>query len=112
MHAQVRGHILSCALEHARGSGMRAECMLKCATQNMTAPLGAPVARMRSSAASKNALPMTASLIDGNQIAQQLRAEIKARVDARRQKGLRAPGLAVIKVGNDPASEVYVRNKR
>jgi methylenetetrahydrofolate dehydrogenase (NADP+)/methenyltetrahydrofolate cyclohydrolase len=55
---------------------------------------------------------MTASLIDGNQIAQQLRTDIKARVDTRRQKGLRAPGLAVIKVGNDPASEVYVRNKR
>jgi methylenetetrahydrofolate dehydrogenase (NADP+)/methenyltetrahydrofolate cyclohydrolase len=55
---------------------------------------------------------MTASIIDGNKIAQQLRAEIKQRVDARLQRGERAPGLAVLKVGNDAASEVYVRNKR
>jgi len=55
---------------------------------------------------------MTARIIDGNKIAQQLRAEIKARVDARLRQGQRAPGLAVLKVGSDPASEVYVRNKR
>ena len=47
------------------------------------------------------------SIIDGKQIAQDLRQRIKARVD-----GLdRAPGLAVILVGEDPASAVYVRNK-
>lgn len=55
---------------------------------------------------------MTASIIDGNKISQQLRTETKGRVDARLRRGLRAPGLAVLKVGNDPASEVYVRNKR
>ncbi len=47
------------------------------------------------------------SIIDGKQIAQDLRQRIKTRVD-----GLdRAPGLAVILVGDDPASAVYVRNK-
>lgn len=55
---------------------------------------------------------MTAQLIDGKAIAAQLLTEIKTRVDARRNAGQRAPGLAVIMVGNNPASEVYVRNKR
>jgi methylenetetrahydrofolate dehydrogenase (NADP+)/methenyltetrahydrofolate cyclohydrolase len=55
---------------------------------------------------------MTARIIDGNKIAQELRADIKKRVETRTAKGLRPPGLAVIKLGNDPASEIYVRNKR
>ena len=55
---------------------------------------------------------MTAKIIDGKQIAAELRKTLKSRVDERVKKGLRKPGLAVILVGNDPASEVYVRNKR
>lgn len=55
---------------------------------------------------------MTAQIIDGKQIAAELRKSLKQRVDKRLAKGLRKPGLAVILVGNDPASEVYVRNKR
>jgi methylenetetrahydrofolate dehydrogenase (NADP+)/methenyltetrahydrofolate cyclohydrolase len=55
---------------------------------------------------------MIARVIDGNKFAQELRAEIKQRVDERLRRGHRPPGLAVLKVGNDPASEVYVRNKR
>ena len=55
---------------------------------------------------------MTAKIIDGKQISAELRKTLKSRVDARVEKGLRKPGLAVILVGNDPASEVYVRNKR
>lgn len=55
---------------------------------------------------------MTAQLIDGKTIAADIRRELRGRVDARTAKGLRAPGLAVILVGADPASEVYVRNKR
>lgn len=55
---------------------------------------------------------MSAHLIDGKRIAAALRSDIRTRVDARRAAGLRAPGLAVILVGQDPASEVYVRNKR
>ncbi len=55
---------------------------------------------------------MTAQLIDGKAIAANIREEIAQKVAARRKKGLRAPGLAVILVGNDPASEVYVAHKR
>jgi methylenetetrahydrofolate dehydrogenase (NADP+)/methenyltetrahydrofolate cyclohydrolase len=55
---------------------------------------------------------MTASLIDGKAIAQQLRTSIKEKVSARLANGLRAPGLAVILVGCDPASQVYVGSKR
>jgi methylenetetrahydrofolate dehydrogenase (NADP+)/methenyltetrahydrofolate cyclohydrolase len=55
---------------------------------------------------------MTASLIDGKAIAQQLRTSVKEKVSARLAQGLRAPGLAVILVGSDPASEVYVGSKR
>lgn len=55
---------------------------------------------------------MTAKIIDGKAIAAQLRDDITARVATRTKKGLRAPGLAVIIVGADPASEIYVRNKR
>lgn len=55
---------------------------------------------------------MTAQLIDGKAIAARLRQEIAKRVAERRQQGLRAPGLAVILVGSDPASQVYVAHKR
>jgi len=55
---------------------------------------------------------MSARILDGKKLAQQLRTEIKHRVDQRLQSGGRAPGLAVLKIGHDPASEVYVRNKR
>ncbi|XPF94133.1 bifunctional methylenetetrahydrofolate dehydrogenase/methenyltetrahydrofolate cyclohydrolase FolD [Colwellia sp. RE-S-Sl-9] len=55
---------------------------------------------------------MTASLINGKEIAQQIRTSVKRKVDQRIQNGLRVPGLAVILVGSDPASEVYVGSKR
>jgi methylenetetrahydrofolate dehydrogenase (NADP+)/methenyltetrahydrofolate cyclohydrolase len=55
---------------------------------------------------------MSARILDGKKIAQELRAEIKQRVDRRLASGKRPPGLAVLKVGNEAASEVYVRNKR
>lgn len=55
---------------------------------------------------------MTAQLIDGKQIAADIRKNIALQVQDRLNKGLRAPGLAVILVGSDPASEVYVSHKR
>ena len=55
---------------------------------------------------------MTAQLIDGKQIAADIRKNIAQQVQDRLSQGLRAPGLAVILVGNDPASEVYVAHKR
>ena len=53
---------------------------------------------------------MTAQLIDGVLLSQQLRADIGHRAAALSARG-RQPGLAVILVGEDPASAVYVRNK-
>ena len=50
-------------------------------------------------------------LIDGKQTARDIRAELKAQVEAAVSAGRRAPGQAVILVGDDPASQVYVRNK-
>jgi len=55
---------------------------------------------------------MNAQLIDGKQIAANLRKEIAAKVAERTERGLRLPGLAVILVGSDPASQVYVSHKR
>ncbi|MBL4832511.1 MAG: bifunctional methylenetetrahydrofolate dehydrogenase/methenyltetrahydrofolate cyclohydrolase FolD [Pseudomonas sp.] len=55
---------------------------------------------------------MSAQLIDGNATAKAMRESIRQRVEARTKTGLRAPGLAVVLVGNDPASEVYVSHKR
>ena len=53
---------------------------------------------------------MTAQIIDGNALAQELRRSFKARAEALAARGQR-PGLAVILVGKDAASQVYVRNK-
>lgn len=55
---------------------------------------------------------MNAKILDGKRIADDLLESLKLRVDARIASGKSAPGLAVILVGNDPASSVYVRNKR
>lgn len=55
---------------------------------------------------------MTARIIDGKQIAARLREQLKGEVGALEMQLGRPPGLAVIRVGDDAASEVYVRNKR
>lgn len=55
---------------------------------------------------------MTAQLIDGKTISAALLDRVAAGVKARTEAGKRAPALAVILVGNNPASEVYVRNKK
>ena len=55
---------------------------------------------------------MTATLIDGKAVAAKVREEIKQQVERRLAEGKRPPGLAVILVGQDPASQVYVNNKR
>ncbi|MBW3140212.1 bifunctional methylenetetrahydrofolate dehydrogenase/methenyltetrahydrofolate cyclohydrolase FolD [Ferrimonas balearica] len=55
---------------------------------------------------------MSAAIIDGKAIAASIRQTIQASVAERVSQGLRAPGLAVILVGQDPASQVYVGNKR
>ena len=55
---------------------------------------------------------MSARIIDGKAIAATTRQQAKQQIDARLAAGKRRPGLAVILVGTDPASEIYVRNKR
>jgi len=55
---------------------------------------------------------MSAKIIDGKQVAADLHATIKQRVEKRLNEGKKAPGLAVVLIGEDPASQVYVRNKR
>ena len=52
---------------------------------------------------------MTAQIIDGKAIAENLLNNIKAKIDARIAAGKRAPCLAVVLVGADPASAIYVR---
>ncbi|MBK1733300.1 bifunctional methylenetetrahydrofolate dehydrogenase/methenyltetrahydrofolate cyclohydrolase FolD [Thiococcus pfennigii] len=54
---------------------------------------------------------MTAKILDGKAIAAEIRGTIGTRVAALRAAGGRPPGLAVVLVGEDPASQVYVRNK-
>ena len=55
---------------------------------------------------------MTANIIDGKSIAKKIRSEIKDRVESIIDNDGQVPGLAVIQVGQDSASSVYVRNKR
>jgi methylenetetrahydrofolate dehydrogenase (NADP+)/methenyltetrahydrofolate cyclohydrolase len=54
----------------------------------------------------------TATVIDGKAIAREIREEVRAATDRLEARGLRRPGLAVVLVGDNPASQVYVRNKR
>ena len=55
---------------------------------------------------------MAAQIIDGKAISAKVRDELAAIVADRTRRGYRPPGLAVVLVGADPASQVYVRNKR
>ena len=55
---------------------------------------------------------MTAHIINGKALAQQIRNEIANKVKVRVENGLSIPGLAVIQVGSDPASKIYVNNKQ
>lgn len=54
---------------------------------------------------------MTAQLIDGKAIAADVRQRVAEKVQARFDAGARAPGLAVVLVGGDPASRIYVNSK-
>ncbi len=53
-----------------------------------------------------------AIILDGKYLAKKIKEELKKEIEEYTKKGLRKPALAVILVGNDPASEVYVKNKR
>lgn len=58
------------------------------------------------------AAPTPARILDGKRVADTLLDELRVRVDARVEAGGTRPGLAVVLVGADPASQSYVRNKR
>jgi len=55
---------------------------------------------------------MPATIIDGKAIALTIQSEVAQKIRQRTARGLRAPGLAVVAVGEDGASRIYVRNKR
>ncbi|NEX19058.1 bifunctional methylenetetrahydrofolate dehydrogenase/methenyltetrahydrofolate cyclohydrolase FolD [Thiorhodococcus mannitoliphagus] len=55
---------------------------------------------------------MSAAILDGKAIAADIRADVRTQVEHLLANGGRAPGLAVVLVGENPASQVYVRNKR
>ena len=55
---------------------------------------------------------MTAKIISGSALSKQIKAQIAQQITQYRNEGKRAPGLAVILVGADPASQVYVASKR
>ena len=55
---------------------------------------------------------MSATVIDGKAIAEEIQREVAAKIRARVAQGIRPPGLATILVGDDGASRIYVRNKR
>jgi methylenetetrahydrofolate dehydrogenase (NADP+)/methenyltetrahydrofolate cyclohydrolase len=55
---------------------------------------------------------MTATIVDGREVAARVRAEVAREVEKLASETGRPPGLATILVGEDPASEIYVRNKR
>jgi methylenetetrahydrofolate dehydrogenase (NADP+)/methenyltetrahydrofolate cyclohydrolase len=55
---------------------------------------------------------MTAQIIDGKKIAGELLQKLKEEISQRKIDGVRAPCLAVLLIGDNPASEVYVRNKK
>jgi len=55
---------------------------------------------------------MSARIIDGKAVSQKVRSAVAIQVSQMKEEGLRIPGLAVILVGLDPASQVYVSNKR
>ncbi len=55
---------------------------------------------------------MAARLLDGRIVAKQVRENVRLAVDERLAQGLRRPGLAVVLVGDDPASGIYVSKKR
>ncbi len=55
---------------------------------------------------------MTANILDGKKLSDQILQQVRQRVEVRQAAGKRAPALAVILVGTEPASAIYVRNKR
>jgi 5,10-methylene-tetrahydrofolate dehydrogenase/methenyl tetrahydrofolate cyclohydrolase len=62
--------------------------------------------------AAKGDFFMTAEILDGKAIAEDIRSNVKLEVESRVKKGKSVPGLATVLVGENPASQVYVRSKQ
>ena len=75
----------------------------------MSAPGPGQTARRPDGTAQR--LDGSAQRLDGTAIAAAIKVELRARVDAMRSRGLPAPGLATVLVGNDPGSQWYVAGK-
>ena len=75
-------------------------------------PIGMPLLAMIAPPLALGLTTMTARLLDGKTIAADIRDQVQKRVTERLNSGLRPPGLAVVLVGQNAASQVYVRNKR
>ena len=56
-------------------------------------------------------MAMTAQILDGKTLAQKIQSQLKEKIQSKIEKIGRPPGLAVLMVGDNPASAVYVRNK-
>src|SRR5215467_13976319 len=78
----------------------------------MSAPAKETGGAAASAAAAPRHAPGGAVLLDGKTVAAKVRAEVAERAAAFSARHGRRPGLAVVQVGQDPASSVYVRNKR
>jgi methylenetetrahydrofolate dehydrogenase (NADP+)/methenyltetrahydrofolate cyclohydrolase len=74
--------------------------------------MGVPLLAMIAPPRALGIATMTARLLDGKTIAAEIREQVQKRVRERLDGGLRPPGLAVVLVGQNAASQVYVRNKR
>jgi len=55
---------------------------------------------------------MSAKILDGKAVAENLLQDLKKEIDVRSKKGIRNPSLAVVLIGSNPASSIYVKNKR
>ncbi len=55
---------------------------------------------------------MSAKILDGKAVAENLLQDLKKEIDVRSKKGIRSPSLAVVLIGSNPASSIYVKNKR
>ena len=75
-------------------------CSLRCLRETISTP------------SKPGQVRVTAQIIDGRKVAADVQRELRARVENRLAAGRRRPGLAVVMVGEDPASAIYVRNKR
>ncbi len=85
---------------------------LKASSLFMHGAVYAKIVALRQTMFRETLLTMSASIIDGKEIAKSVRANVKEAIQQRVKEGKRSPVLAVVLVGQDPASQIYVKNKK